>query len=77
MGLHRIRLRASRPVLGDLEASVQDISVDLDTDYSLKPRALGCNIVIVRLEFLAGFCLVYFSLSLRLKKLKFESTAVP
>lgn len=34
---------------GDLKASVQDISVDLDT------RALGCNIFIVSLDFWQSF----------------------
>ena len=59
---------------GDLKASVQDISVDLDTNYCLKPMALGCNNLIVSLDFWQAF--VYFSLSLRHKELKFETTAV-
>lgn len=35
---------------GDLKASVQDISVDLDTNYTLKPRVLGCSILIISLD---------------------------
>lgn len=62
-------------VLIDLKASVRDVSVDLDTNCSLKPRALRCNILLVSLDFWQA--LVYFSLSLRHKELKFESTAVP
>lgn len=40
---------------GDLKASVQNISVDLVTSYSLRIRALGCNIFIVSLDFWQPF----------------------
>lgn len=40
---------------GDQKASVQDVSVDLDTNYSLSPRALGCNILIVSPDFWQAF----------------------
>lgn len=54
LGLHRIRGHQSL-FHGDLKACVQDISVDLDINYTLKPRALGCNTSIVSLDFWQAF----------------------